>query len=136
MPRQVLDELEPLQNRSEWTPIQGAFDAGWLECKDVVHQKTLQTLTLDLDPGEAAAIALAMELGLSTLLIDESDGRRVATGLSLRPTGVLGVLLKAKNQGRLKSVGGAMVALRTKARFFVHEELFQRVLQLAGEGPP
>jgi len=51
---------------------------------------------LELDAGESATIALALELGASRILLDETDGRTVAKALGLRPIGVLGVLLRAK----------------------------------------
>lgn len=51
-----------------------------------------------LDDGEAEAIQVALELGVSSLLIDERMGYRVALSLGLRPVGLLGILeLTAKN---------------------------------------
>ena len=48
-----------------------------------------------LDPGEAAAIALAEELRADTLLLDERDGRRAARERGLQVFGTLGVLERA-----------------------------------------
>lgn len=45
-----------------------------------------------MDAGEAEAIQLALELEVTSLLIDERNGYRVATSLGLRPIGLLGIL--------------------------------------------
>ena len=51
--------------------------------------------------GEAEAIALATELPHSLLLLDDADGRETALQLGLDFTGTVGVLLRAKREGKL-----------------------------------
>ena len=51
-----------------------------------------------LDLGERTALALALELHIRTVLLDEKAARRVATELGLRSVGVLGILLEAKTE--------------------------------------
>lgn len=58
-------------------------------------------LLSDLDRGEAEVIALAQERDADLVIIDERLGRRHARRLGLHVTGVLGVLLKAKQSGYL-----------------------------------
>lgn len=89
-----------------------------------------------IDAGESEAIALAVEVGADTLLIDESKGRLEAAGLGLNTVGLLGVLLKAKAVGALPLVKPVMDELITKADFYVAAPLRQRVLSLAGEEQP
>lgn len=133
IPAAVLDELRPIRDRQEWEKIRQALEEGWISSRTVQDWRSLRTLTLELDQGEAEAIVLALELGLPTVLIDESDGRAAAIRLGLKPTGVLGILLKAKAQGRLDSVKAAMASLQDLAGFYIHPHLFQRVVALAGE---
>jgi predicted nucleic acid-binding protein len=52
----------------------------------------------NLDPGETAAISLAIELH-ATLMIDELDGRTQATASGLKVIGVVGILETAANTG-------------------------------------
>lgn len=52
-----------------------------------------------LDLGEASVIQLALNLGLSTVCIDEAIGRRIARLNSLKVTGSIGILLRAKQEG-------------------------------------
>lgn len=48
--------------------------------------------SLGLDAGETEAIALALELGIKPILMDERKARRVATQLGLLKVGTLSVL--------------------------------------------
>ncbi len=133
IPNAVHDELLPISNRPEWGAIARALEEEWLSVLPVEDRDTVNALTLDLDLGESEAIALALQLELPTVLIDESDGRTIAARMGLQPTGVLGVLLKAKAQGKLDSVRSAMIDLRRKGGFFIHSKLFAEIVRLAGE---
>jgi predicted nucleic acid-binding protein len=53
----------------------------------------------ELDAGERDAIQLALEAGVDTLLMDESEGRREAIRLHLRVAGTVAVLEKAAQRG-------------------------------------
>jgi predicted nucleic acid-binding protein len=50
---------------------------------------------LKLDPGEAAAIALAEELNADWVLLDERKGSRAAESRGLRVAGTLGIIEEA-----------------------------------------
>lgn len=65
---------------------------------------TTKKLRNELDEGEADAITIACEIGADLLLIDEALGRKIAHQEGLRITGILGVLLDAKNQGLISHV--------------------------------
>ncbi len=90
-------------------------------------------LAATLDPGEAEAIALALELSAGLVLLDERDGRNAAERCKLNVTGVLGVLLRAKRDGQIERVRPEIEALRTCARFFLSAQLEREVLEVAGE---
>ncbi len=132
-PTDVWRELQVGQGYPETVRIQRAVDDEWLTIQAPAQAYLRQSLRLGLDQGEAAAIALALETGESRILIDEADGRAAAKAMGLRPIGVLGVLLRAKEAGKLASVSDQMTRLRKDAGFFIAESLFQRVRQAAGE---
>jgi predicted nucleic acid-binding protein len=90
-------------------------------------------LSTGLDRGEAEAIALAVELPADWILLDETDGRSAASRAGLRVTGILGVLLRAKQRGEISLLKPELTALRTQARFFISTRLENEVLQMAGE---
>ena len=82
---------------------------------------------------EAEAIALAIEIGTTTVLIDESDGRAMALLYQLKPIGILGILLEAKSKNYIPSIQPLMDDLRNIAGFYIAQPLYNRVLTLAGE---
>ena len=62
----------------------------------------------------------------------EKAGARPAK-LGLPLTGVLGVLLRAKQQGQIKTVKAEIASLRKNARFFIAPLLEAAILAQAGE---
>ncbi|MFQ4137648.1 DUF3368 domain-containing protein [Nodosilinea sp. PGN35] len=87
----------------------------------------------ELDIGEAEAIALAVEVQATQVLIDERRGRLVASRLNLRYTGLLGILAEAKGQGLIAEVKPLLDALINEAGFWVAEPLYTSVLRLVNE---
>jgi predicted nucleic acid-binding protein len=105
----------------------------WIETKTVTNQALVTALQMELDPGEAAAIALAVELKADLLLLDERRGRTVAARFGLRFVGLLGLLIEAKRTGCLAAVKPILEDLVMKAGFWVSQQLYTRVLEAAGE---
>src|SRR5262245_14078578 len=62
----------------------------WLEIRQAEDSALVTSLQLELDRGEAEAIALAIELKADLLLMDERRGRTVAARLGLTFVGLLG----------------------------------------------
>lgn len=88
--------------------------------------------SLDIDAGEASAIALAIESEPSLLILDDNKGRKAARKLNLHVTGTLGVLLKAKRIGIIAAIGPIIEKIR-KTNFWYSEEVLQEILSLANE---
>lgn len=53
--------------------------------------------------------------------------------MGLRPIGVIGILLQAKEEGYIEMIGPLIEELRRETRFFVSSALLIRVLRTAGE---
>ncbi len=130
LPVQVVEELDRgLAVLGPWREAPGA-DA--LVVATPLDGPFLRQLLGQLDPGEAAAIALAVERSASLLLIDEVDGRKVARRHGLQMTGTLGLLLEGKRQGHLHDVRSSIDALELQG-FHIHVALRQHILEVAGE---
>ena len=79
-------------------------------------QSLVRVLQRDLDNGEAAAITLAVQVKAEWILLDEKEGRKIAKSLGLKVAGILGILLRARHEGRLPSLQTAMDQLRDRGR--------------------
>lgn len=97
------------------------------------NARLVSRLGSGLDPGEAEAIALAVEVDADILLIDELKGRAVAKSLGLSTKGVLGILLAAKLAGRVPAIGPLIVRLKTELNFFLSAGIIAEALKLADE---
>jgi predicted nucleic acid-binding protein len=96
----------------------------WLEIRS---PKTIPKFPA-LDPGEAAAIALAQELKADAVLIDERDGTKVAKRLGLNATSTLAILGLAAEQ-RLLSLPIVIAELR-RTTFRGPAKLIEEMLRI------
>jgi len=108
-------------------------NATWIEVRQCHPSVLWYELQLELDAGEAEALSLAVELQADRVLIDERRGRQKAIDLSLKPLGVLGILLRAKQDNHIQALKPLLDRLINEADFFVHRKLYQEVLNLANE---
>jgi len=133
-----LDVLRLVYGKVAITPeIAGEYGAtlpDWLIVKAVQDRSRVKLLSLQIDQGEASALALATELPHSTVILDDLKARKLASRLSIRYTGTLGVVVKAKVQGHLPSIQPLLARLRTVG-FRISPELEAAALKLAGELP-
>ena len=105
----------------------------WIETRAVSNQLMVNSLTMELDAGEAEAIALAVDMEADLLLVDERQGRKVASRLGLKHIGLMGVLVDAKNVGFIAEVKPILDDLIAKAGFWVGRQLYARILAEARE---
>ncbi|MFH1907713.1 MAG: DUF3368 domain-containing protein [Chloroflexota bacterium] len=114
IPAAVLEELRVQEDLPGSQAVREEIEVGWLRVAEVKDQALAQVLQQDLDRGEAEAIALAMQVKAERVLLDEREARRVAKSLGLKVTGVLGILLRARREGRLPSLQKAMDELPSR----------------------
>ncbi len=107
--------------------------ATWVKRQSVRNTPLVTALRLELDAGEAEAIALAIETDADLILLDERIGRRAAQRLGLTAVGTLGVLIAAKDRGLLAAVRPVLDALRVDAGFWIADDLYSAVIKTANE---
>jgi uncharacterized protein len=129
IPEAVFNELTAVGGNH---PGAIAQQSDWVETRAVSNRILVNALQVELDKGEAEAIALALELAADLLLIDEHLGRAVATRLGIRIIGLRGVLIEAKHRGLIQEVKPVVDNLMNLG-FRIKQDLYQRVLQAAGE---
>ena len=84
-------------------------------------------------PGRIREHCARGRVGSNSILLDEQDGRRLAQQQGLKPMGVVGVLLLAKQCGLLPAIRPELDALRTDAGFWLGASVYQLALQKARE---
>ncbi|NUQ63346.1 MAG: DUF3368 domain-containing protein [Pirellulales bacterium] len=130
IPQAVYNELASRPDLPGGTEVQSS---DWIATEPAGNAHLVQSLLVELDRGEAEAIALALELKADLVLIDERLGRRIAGRLGLRFVGVLGVLIEAKHAGRIGAVKPLVDDLADKAGFWISPALRTAVLDRVGE---
>ncbi len=111
IPRAVEQEiLDPHAPRSvqEWMAQRPA----WLQIREV-QARPDGKLTEQLDPGEAEAIQLALELRAEVLILDERRGRQVAAARGITVIGALGMLRESYRRGFIDNPIALAVQMRS-----------------------
>ena len=107
--------------------------ATWLRVEALTDRTLVESFEGKLDPGEAEAIALAVQLSADLLLVDEKKARKIAAGLGINITGVLGILTEAKQRGLISSVKLVADEITEAIDFRLGEGVYEQVLRALGE---
>ena len=132
VPREVL--TESVENSGGAKDGKEIKEADWIHPLSIEDTDLKKALKMTLDDGEAAAIVLALEQKADIVLMDDYDGRAVAKEYDLMVTGTIGILLKAKLEGKIPSLRHDLDVLR-ESGFWLGEELYLKILEHANEAP-
>jgi predicted nucleic acid-binding protein len=103
----------------------------WIQVRRAAAFSVLP-LVSDLGAGEREVLALALEAEDPLVVLDDALARRVARRLELTMTGTLGLLLKAKQTGRIDSLAPFLDRLEI-LNFRLDRETRSSALRVAGE---
>ena len=106
--------------------------ATWIKVVKVKEQTLVKLLAVSLDIGESEVIALSIETGADLILLDDSEAREAARLYGFKITGTLGILLKAKKDGKINSLKMMLIQLK-ETGFWIDDDLQYRLLHEAGE---
>ncbi|MBX9742434.1 MAG: DUF3368 domain-containing protein [Chthoniobacterales bacterium] len=87
---------------------------------------------LEVDRGEAAALALAVQNPNSCLLIDDRTGRTIAQLQGVKIIGTLGLLVRAKRHGLISEIKPLFDNLKNHG-WFISSKLLNEALKAVGE---
>ncbi|TSD63358.1 DUF3368 domain-containing protein [Inquilinus sp. KBS0705] len=104
----------------------------WVNVKLAADNKYQRILELQVDKGEASAIALALEITDSTIILDDLKARQLASHLGISITGTLGIIIKAKQIGIIPSIKPLLEKIR-QTNFRISPTLESIALKEAGE---
>ena len=85
-----------------------------------------------LDAGELAVLSLAVENPGAIVVLDDRAAREEAARRNIPLLGTAGILLRAKEQGRIVAIKPPLDAVR-QAGLYLTDRLYRIVLRLAGE---
>ncbi|CAN5463077.1 DUF3368 domain-containing protein [soil metagenome] len=104
----------------------------WIAIRAPQDTALVEAFKESVDPGEASAIALAIEIDHAMLIIDDRKGRMLANRMELNFMGSVGLLLKAKTHGLIPLIRPYTDRL-LQTDFRVSRALIEYALQQAGE---
>jgi predicted nucleic acid-binding protein len=104
----------------------------WIKIKSPVNKKYHEILSIEVDAGEATAIALALENNNSLIILDDFRARKLAEKLGLQYAGTLGIILKAKELKVIPDVRSVLEKIQ-KTNFRFSEKIFREILSRANE---
>jgi len=107
-------------------------NAEWIVVKSVIDRNLVKLLESALDAGESEAIALALEEKSELILLDESDAREKARLYGLKITGAIGILLRAKMDGKIVSLKDSLSSLK-QSGFWIKDSFESRLIREVGE---
>jgi predicted nucleic acid-binding protein len=89
-------------------------------------------LAWGLGRGETEVLALAMERAQSVAVVDDAAARRCARTFQVPIIGTLGIVVRARRQGRIDSAAEVLHSLRD-AGLWLHDTVVSSVLDQLGE---
>ncbi|MEW6418626.1 MAG: DUF3368 domain-containing protein [Nitrospirota bacterium] len=86
----------------------------------------------DLHIGEVESIALAKEVKADLIILDDRKARKLAEKEGLKVSGLLALIIMAKERGIIKRVKPIVDDLKNH-NFFVGRDLYDEILRVSGE---
>lgn len=103
-------------------------NAGWVRVMKIKDKELKKALNVALDEGESESIVLALEQSADLILLDDYEAREFARTYGLSITGTVGILMKAKKEGKIASLEEELEKLR-ESGFWLSNKLYTKVLQ-------
>lgn len=132
IPKAVFEEILLLQSNA--LDINCFLDADWISVECVNFELfTDIKFPPKIHSGEKEAMLLFLQLNANWLIIDEHEGRKIATSLGINIVGLLGILIKAKQENYIKSLKDILERLEKKSNFRLSEKLKIQALMIVNE---
>jgi predicted nucleic acid-binding protein len=123
IPKAVLNELMAFHSRLP----------DFISVRPLETSNRLPPSTQTLGRGEAEAIALAKQINADLLLTDDLKARGIAIELGLNCTGLVGLIVRAKQNRHITSAMEVITALEKDGGLYLSDSVKVEALKLAGE---
>lgn len=130
IPPAVFDELNHMAGQK--AALETFVQQGWIKVEQPSPEALQRILPFGLDKGETEALALALILKADYIIIDERKGAAAADKLRIPATGLIGVLLAAKNQRFIPAVKPLLDKIISQG-FFINKQFYQKTLRQVNE---
>ena len=130
IPPAVARELE--RGRAIGIDLPEIGSLSWVKIQPLEGMDRVPAAT-DLGAGEQEVLALGIQVPGAVVIMDERLGRRYAEALNLTFTGTLGILLRAKVEGRIPRIEHVLEQL-DRLKFRLSARTRAEILKRAGEG--
>ena len=134
IPSEVEDEIMKLYKSPEAVQLREAIEEGWILVERTSEDKARKITSLfpEIDEGEAAVIALAIEQKTENVIIDDAEARVAAEYFRLKVYGTLYVILEALKRNILKSKAEVRSIVDNMLRrgFYLSTEVYAKFLYL------
>lgn len=132
VPVEVEKEIAKLYDSPEAVQLRDAIRKGWVEVEQPSEDKKRQIAKLfgEIDEGEAAVIALALEGCGENVIIDDVEARVAAEYFELKVHGTLYIIWEAYKHNILRSKAEVMSMVNNMLRkgFYPSSEVYAQLL--------
>lgn len=122
IPKAVYDEIVN-QKHNELISI--INEADWIRVMVVLNKNRITNFPEHLHSGEREAIILYENLNADLIILDDNKARMFAEKIGQTATGVLGILIRAKNEGLIENAGLIVEELVADG-FYLSQELIDK----------
>ncbi len=128
IPKSVEEELSIIPSQLDYIRKKN-----WIKVSSISNKELYNELLENLDSGEAESIVLAIEMKADLLLIDEKKGRQIATSYGVKISGLIGLLIKAKEQLLVNEIKPILDKLVYEIGFRINPKLYSYILEIVDE---
>ena len=129
----VIDALPDQIGRFQ---LKKAVSSNKIQIYDVQDKTAIKRVAKENDKlhaGEVEVIVAAEELSINVVLLDDKDARTTAETHTLKPSGTLGLLIRAKQRGKIDQVKKYLDLLIEQHKFRCSTNLYKETLSKAQE---
>ena len=129
IPQPVMDEIS--RRGAQDITVKSVMQAAWLQTVPTPPVPRL-IQAWDLGPGESSMLAYAYAHPGVLAIVDDLAARRCAASLDIPCKGTLGLVLLAKQQGRIPAARPLLLAMR-QAGMYLSDSVLNEALKLVDE---